>query len=85
MSIERNDGNILKNLKGKVKAITYTSSEGWGNQWITIDDIKYATWINFDQMDLFPGTIVEHSPYIEISHKPHKIKATKILAVMKKK
>lgn len=85
MSIERNDSSIKKNIKGKIQNITYTSSEGWGNQWLTIDGIKYAAWINFNEMDIYPGTIVEHSPYIEASYRPHKIIATKLVSVVKKK
>lgn len=85
MSIERNDSSILKSLKGKVQNITYASIEGWGNQWLTIDGKKYAVWINFDEMDIYPGTVVEHSPYIEASFRPHKIIATKITNVVKKK
>ena len=81
---DRNDSTIAKNLTGKVQEVTYSANEFLGHQWVTIDGIKYAAWIDFDKMDIYPGVRVEHAPYIDFRNKPNKIKATHLVKILKK-
>lgn len=50
------------NLTGVVEKIAYTSN-GAGNQWTTIDGVKYATWWNVHTMDWSRGDTVTFEAY----------------------
>ena len=48
-------------LVGKVEKIDFTSG-GAGNQWTTINGVRYATWWDFKQ-GVRTGRVVHHRPY----------------------
>ena len=49
-------------MTGRVEGIQYTIG-GAGNQWTTIDGVKYATWWNWHTKDWQEGDLVTFTTY----------------------
>ena len=80
MTKEHQDGNILKNLKEKVEAVTYAPEKSAGNTWITMKGVRYAIWLDED-VEIYPGNIVEHSPYVKKEPGQTALICTKIIKI----
>lgn len=80
MSTDRQDGNVVKNLKEKVQAVTY-APEATGNIWITINNTLYAVWLEGD-IAVYPGSIIEHSPYVKKVADEKALLCTKVVKVL---
>jgi hypothetical protein len=52
----------MSTLIGTVEKVEYTSGS-LGNQWTTIDGVKYATWWDIRGREWNIGDRVEHEPY----------------------
>lgn len=80
MSNDRQENTILKNLKEKVEAMTYSPEGERGNTWITLKGKRYAVWIA-PEMEIYPGSTVEHLPYVDKRPNQEPILATKIVKI----
>lgn len=63
---------------GTVENVEYTQG-GLGNQWTTIDGVKYATWWDVRSIDWRVGDKVEHEPYTAPAYNEETVQATDIL------
>lgn len=48
---------------GKVEKIKFTVGSPFGNQFTTINGVKYMTWWDIRQFNLKEGVTVEHEPH----------------------
>lgn len=80
MSTDRQDGNIVKNLKEKIQGVTYPAKES-DDTLITIRDTVYAVKLE-DGMEVYPGSIIEHSPFVKKDAGQGATLCTKIIKVL---
>ncbi len=81
MSTERQNGSVVKNFKEKVQAVTYAPEAGRSNTWLTLKGVRYAVWLP-EGVDIYPGSIIEHTPYVEKQPGAEALLCTKVIKVL---
>lgn len=67
-------------MNGTVSKIEFTHG-GLGNQWTTINGVRYATWWDIRHLHPKEGDLVEHQPYQAPAWGDATVQATRIVSV----